>query len=75
MSDPFPNDECQPISFPTWKIELESLADGRRGIVRMHVLDLLRYAKGRHALMTIALVKQYLAEARGGRDGARPALR
>ena len=47
MSDTFASDECQPISFPTWKIELESVADGRRGTVRMHVLDLLRYAKGR----------------------------
>jgi len=75
MSDTFPSDERQSISFPTWKIELESVAAGQRGSLRMHLLDLLRYAKSRHAPVTIALVKQYLADGRGGRDGTRPALR
>jgi len=75
MNDAFPSDERQPISFPTWKIELESVAEEQRSSVRMHLLDLLHYAKDRHAPVTIALVKQYLAEGRGGRDGARPALR
>ena len=75
MSDAFPRDERQSISFPTWKIESESVAEEQRGSVRMHLLDRLRYTKGRHAPVTLAPVKPYLADGRGGRDGARPALR
>ena len=42
MSDTFPSDERQSISFPTWKMESESVAEEQRGSVRIDLLDRLR---------------------------------
>lgn len=75
MSNAFPADERQPISFPTWNDAVASLPAVQRADVVSGVLDFLRYCKGLRAPVSVALVKRYLAEGGDAREAARPALR
>ena len=69
------DEERRPISFPNWKPALAgaALEPAVKEAHRRAILTLLKFCKGAHAPVTVALIRSYLKTAAG--PEAREALR